>query len=140
MSTIAKQQNTDDSIRLLCAQSYLYSKAKQLRLWHTSVVLILAAGSVVFIFLPDNFKTVIAIIGATATFVGVLIEQYETSKIKQAAKIQEEFDTNLFELPWNRILAGNKVDPENIRIADRKFNGDRERMYNWYPDPAPLPH
>jgi hypothetical protein len=140
MSAIAGQQNTDDNIKLLCAQSYLYSKVKQLRLRHTGLVIILAALSIVFIFLPDEYKTIPAIIGGVVTLIGVAVESFETSKTKQAAKVQEEFDTNLFNLPWNKVLVGNRVEPEFIRIAERKFSGDKDKMYNWYPDPTPLPY
>jgi SMODS-associating 4TM effector domain len=127
MSTIARQQNTDESIRLLCAQSYLYSKAKQLRLRHTGFVIILAVLSILFLFLPDEYKTIPAIIGGVVTLIGVGVEYFETSKTKQAAKVQEEFDTNLFKLVWNRVLVGNKVEPEFIRMAARKFTGDKDR-------------
>jgi hypothetical protein len=100
----------------------------------------LAAFSTVFIFLPNEYKTVTAIVGGLTTLFGVAMESFETSKTKQAAKVQEELDTTLFKLPWNKVLVGNRVEPEFIRMAERRFSGDKDKMYNWYPDPSPLPY
>jgi hypothetical protein len=140
VSTIVQEQNSDLNLRLLCAQSCLYSRAKRTRAWHTSVVVFIALLSPLFLAMPDAVKITTGILGGIVTLGGVLMEMIETAQLKQAATVQEEFDTNLFKLPWNRIAVGNKVDAEIIRAADRRFKGDRGKKCDWYPDPRPLPY
>lgn len=140
MYSIAVEQNNQESLRLLCAQSQMYSSAKRMRAWHTSIVLILAILSPLFLIMPETIQSITGTIGAVGSIIGLVIEFVEASNYRRAATVQEEFDTKLFRLDWNKILVGNKVEPELIRIADRKFSGDRSKMTNWYPDPRPLPY
>ncbi|PJG59246.1 hypothetical protein CUC53_08045 [Aeromonas cavernicola] len=53
-----------------------------------------------------------------------------------AARIQEVFDTNLFELEWNEIVVGKKPEYELAYEKAKKYGLDAERIVNlkeWYP-------
>ena len=81
------------------------------------------------------------VIGGLWLLVSKLIfEDIEAGKIKSAAKIQEQFDINLFDLPWNAQISGNKVEPEIINSLARSFKGDKTKLENWYADAGNIPY
>lgn len=54
--------------------------------------------------------------------------------VKTAARIQEQFDTEVFQLPWNQFVVGSRVDPEVIRSVTRKPTtaNQRKDLEGWY--------
>jgi len=50
--------------------------------------------------------------GVLWTIIYLVTENYRKKKTEQGAKIQEQFDTELFEIPWNEILCKNKVNTD----------------------------
>ncbi|ECY6709601.1 hypothetical protein F7I58_23490, partial [Salmonella enterica] len=53
---------------------------------------------------------------------------------KKAARIQEEYDTSLFNMEWNDIVAGKKIPiSESIEYAQKHLATEGERrLHNWY--------
>lgn len=137
---IAEDQNSPDNLRLLAAQRHLYTQAKRLHFWCVGGTVGLAATApLVFLVWPAS-RTALAILGGVWTIISRLIlEGVEANKTKQAATIQEQFDVDLFGLPWNRTLVGNKVKPELIHSAARSFHGDQEELKDWYADSGDIP-
>jgi hypothetical protein len=138
--SIAARQNLPASFDLLAAQRQLYSEAKQLRRVRAcSVVVMAVIGVVVPLVAPGLVKAagVLGLIVAVAQWIIGIVEKRRT---KMAATIQEQFDTSVFPLPWNSLL-GNRVDPEDVVAAARRFTGDRNDLMNWYcvPTEAPRP-
>jgi len=139
--SIFELQNTSASLRLLASQRHLYTQAKHLQRWRVIGTIGLAAIAPLIYYLVPNSKAVLAGIGGVWLLVSrVVLEGIETKKIKQAAKIQEQFDVDLFKLPWNRVLVGNRLSPELISSADKSFTGDRERLKDWYADTGNVPY
>ncbi|MEV4310795.1 S-4TM family putative pore-forming effector [Actinocrispum sp. NPDC049592] len=130
-------QNQEFSIRLLAAQCRLYSDAKvihHLRLWIiiAGTVLGIAAG---FAF-PEGRTAIGLSCGCMLLLIGVLGSIREKRKTKDAASIQEELDTYLFQLSWNSIL----VDRPSITLiaeASRRYKGPR--LEDWHPDTNHIP-
>ncbi|MCF8003889.1 MAG: hypothetical protein K9L32_06710 [Chromatiaceae bacterium] len=62
------------------------------------------------------------------------LDRLQKARIKRGAKLQEEFDTTVLQLPWNRFVAGAKVDPEDVRAASgRPLSQEREsQIVCWY--------
>ena len=46
-----------------------------------------------------------------------LIDPRQKDRQKRGAKLQEEFDVNALSLPWNKFVAGTKVDHEDVHAA-----------------------
>lgn len=133
---VINKQNEAKFINLLVAMRFYYDKAKVTRRWRVTgnILVALMAGYVVaFVpFLKEN-SYLFALIGLVWLIISRLfLTDREKSYAKIGATIQEEFDTTLFELPWNKTLVGSYVLPEIIKNATRKFNGDRKKLENWY--------
>lgn len=48
--------------------------------------------------------------------------------------MQEQFDTEVLKLDWNRLVAGGRVDAEDVREVTSKpmTDVDRQCLENWY--------
>lgn len=141
MTNIAQEQNTPEHIRLLVAQAELYSGAKRIRTARLFVSAVLAVAAPPITLLVPHSDVVLAGLG----FVWLLATYFpfrglQQEKVTQAAKVQEQFDTTLFGLPWNTVLAGQHVKPEVVFEAERVSHEDPQRFQNWYSDPGALPY
>src|SRR6266566_1619682 len=133
---IPQRQNSETNLRRLEAQRQSYSEAK--RFVALQVVLAVPA--------PLGWSAVAAIWPATAVWAAfwgigssildaILFEFLIDSKKRTAARIQELFDCDLFELPWSAIIADNTPDPELVaalaaRGSQKSSNG---MLKDWYP-------
>jgi hypothetical protein len=65
--------------------------------------------------------------------VGV-ISRKQREDCRRGAKVQEQFDTEVLQLDWNRLVAGNRVDAEDVReIASSPMtDAEKNRLENWY--------
>jgi hypothetical protein len=139
--TIYEAQNLDANLKLLAAQRQLYGQAKRWQHWREAGTIVLAAIAPLIYYLSPNSRTILAFVGAAWLLISrLLLESVEKEKIKQAATIQEQFDTNLFALPWNRVLVGNKISPEIVNSAATSYKGDKQQLRNWYPDTSSMPY
>lgn len=139
-STIQERQNAPWSIDLLAAQRQLYTEAKTWRAWRTrSVVAISLLGLLCTIVFPSAL-VLVGPIGAVFAVVQFCASLAEKQRTKNAANIQEQFDTAVFPLEWNPLLVGQRVDPEDVAAASRRQRGPREKLRNWYAVPDGLPY
>lgn len=138
--SIYELQNLDENLRLLAAQRQLYGEAKRLQQWREAGTIGLVAIAPLIYYLVPNSRTALALVGAAWLLVSrLLLENIEKEKVKQAATIQEQFDTGLFGLPWNKVLVGNKVSPELVNSAATSYEGDKQELKNWYPNTDDIP-
>ncbi|GCE75996.1 S-4TM family putative pore-forming effector [Cellulomonas biazotea] len=130
--SIAVAQNDPHAQRLLAAQARMYSQAKTMQHARFLVVCVLAAGTVTAALLASDVRSVIGLVGGVITFVwSQLGGTREKRVVKDAAAVQEQFDTYVFELPWNDLGPVDRVDPTRIAIAAAKYRGNR--TVDWYP-------
>ncbi|MEH7119840.1 S-4TM family putative pore-forming effector, partial [Neobacillus vireti] len=132
MNSIYEKQNLEKFIKLLAAQRYLYNKAKKIKANRTYFSLFLIIASLAASIWYNKWSPYLSILAGIWTFALLLFKNYEKTIIVRAAKIQEEFDTTLFQLPWNNLLVGSKITREIITDANLNFKGDRSRLQNWY--------
>jgi len=139
-SSIAARQNEDYSLTLLAAQRQMYSSGKRARLYGVlgSGVLAIIAP-IVLLFFPQ-YGSLMVIAGGMWFIIVFASLRSQENVFKVAAKVQEEFDVELFRLPWNDILVGPHVTRELIYEASRAFRGDRTALRDWYPEVSNLPH
>lgn len=119
-------------LTLLRAYSWHYQQARR---WHLAkilgtVVLAAAAPAVTFWF-PEAADGVAAAAGAWVLVGRTVLAIAEQRQIRQAVTVQEQFDTDLFELPWNASLAGPKAAAEDIADGARHVPDD-SRLRDWY--------
>lgn len=133
MDTINKLQNTNHCIELLAAQRIRYSEAKKYRTIRIAVSFGLSINAPIVILLFPELKITLGIVGGIWTIVAFLLSARESNMVKEAATIQEEFDTQSFDLEWNNIQSGAKVSNEIIHRSASKYT-DKTDLHDWYGD------
>jgi hypothetical protein len=133
MNTINKLQNTNHCIELLAAQRIRYREAKKYRTIRTagSFGMTIIAPLVILLFL--ELKITLGIVGGIWTIVAFLLSARESNMVSEAATIQEEFDTQTFDLEWNNIQTGAKVSNEIIHSSASNYT-DKTDLHDWYGD------
>jgi len=133
MNTINKIQNTNHCIDLLAAQRIRYSEAKKYRTIRIAGSFGLTIIAPLVILLLPELKITLGIVGGIWTIVAFLLSARESNMVKEAATIQEEFDTQTFDLEWNNIQSGAKVSNEIIHSSASKYT-DKTDLHDWYGD------
>jgi hypothetical protein len=130
---INSNQNEKHCQSLLAAQRIIYKEAKKLRTTRVIGSFGFAILAPITILLMPDFKIGLGISGGIWTIIGFLLSNRESNKVKEAAIIQEEFDTYTFDLDWNNIQCGTKVSNEIIHSSASKYL-DKTDLLNWYGD------
>lgn len=131
---INAKQNEPESLRLLAAMRILYGKAKILRSARVFITGLLPIVSVICLNYFSSFKEELAFIsGIWLVFNRIFLMEIEKRMVKDAAKIQEKFDVDLFQIPWNSLLVGEKIPIERIMRLNEKSKEKEENLKNWYP-------
>lgn len=130
MNQIVIKQNSDNSKRLLRASSVAYSNAKKAEVKITYFVIFLAVAYPISYFLitDERFKLFLF---AVSFFLTIIIQIFSDSlkgNTTKGAIIKEEFDTELFSLPWKSTL--KKLDHAEISSLAYKYKGDD--INDWY--------
>jgi hypothetical protein len=129
---IFNAQNTDGSRRLVAAQARMYSDAKVIFSIRVSVVLLLALLSALVALKIPSLRTIVG--GGGGIFVLVLsflVGSAEKRIRVRAAATQEQFDTEVFQLPWNNLHA-DRPSQHAVARAALRYKGGRDK--NWYSD------
>lgn len=128
MNRIQEKQNEIRFIKYLRAQRQAYSYAK--RYIFLDLITILIALILPFKAIFNTFNDNLLIFGLIWAGIYLIAETFRKKRTEQGAQIQEEFDTNLFDLPWNEFLCGSKVNPDaQEALASKYHNND---LKNWY--------
>lgn len=148
MTNISQRQNNPKNIRRLAAQRQMYSDIKywMIFIFLAGVILPIIVSFVTFALNNDFFSTIFGFqkrdIGYISAFIGIVTTIYvevhsnllKTGK-ENAAKIQEEFDTDVFNLQWDDTNIGSKPDSGLILRKSKKFNMKNPSyngFLNWY--------
>lgn len=132
---ILEDQCRPEHVRLVWAACIYYSKAKSLQTLFIFLALILPVVGTWFG--ADNpwLKPYLALCSSLLLVVEIFFASTAQKKwTKTAAKIQEQFDTQVFQLPWNQFVVGSKVEPESVRGVTKGELKKRtqERYETWY--------
>lgn len=106
---------------LLAAMRILYGRAKTLRSFRVFITVLLPIVSVISLKYFPNFEEELAFIaGVWLVLNRIFFIEIEKSMVKDAAKIQEKFDLDLFRISWNNLLVGEKIPIERIMRLNEK--------------------
>lgn len=115
MNNIPIEQDSERQIRRLAAQRQLYGRAKTAFGWQ---LFLSGPIAVVLAFLAMAFPGIKGSVAAWGLFVTLCDVFWLTPLQKRlratAATIQEQFDCDVLEMPWNDLKAGRKPDPELV--------------------------
>jgi hypothetical protein len=133
MNTIARDQDTLESRRLLKARQRTYSDATRYQILQMTLTVVLpVAGAVLALAYPEA-RPYVALYGLVATALDVMwLDRMQRRLLKVAAKISEEFDCRLLKMPWNSFVAGKREDAEVIDAAARRWNDNASSIAGWY--------
>ena len=133
MNDIIVKENLQFNIDRLDAQRHLYVKVKRYTfasLFLCVIVPILTSfAKVIFPGVEPIIKGAIVYSFATL-FVKQFLSSRASSLRNLAARIQQLFDCELFDLNWNEPLCGKKPQPEEIH--DAKTGKNLTKLNNWY--------
>lgn len=142
---IPEKQNSERSLKHIAAWAHLYGHAKVVAGWQFFLSVPCAlAMSLIALRWPEA-KVVTTPISLLFGWIDVLcLDRIQTSRKKTAAKMQEEFDCELFGLPWNTIRCSTTPETEVLNEAADKFAGKSKKANHrdWYPKEVgrlPLP-
>lgn len=140
---IAAEQNKPERIELLRAQRLFYGRAKFYQNSFALCALLLPVAGVIF---GGIYPAIGPFLGLGSILVLLLevgvISYMQSQDSRRGAKLQEQFDTEVLKLDWNRWVAGSKVDAEDIRAITSRplLEAERKRLLDWYePDVSSLP-
>ncbi len=142
---IPEKQNSERSLKHIAAWTHLYGRAKVVAGWQFVLSVPCAlAMSLVALRWPEA-KVVTTPLSLLFGWIDVLgLERIQSERKKVAAKMQEEFDCELFGLPWNEIRCTTLPETELLNEAAEKFRREETKPNHrdWYPTEVgrlPLP-
>jgi len=80
--------------------------------------------------LKTGYVNQLGVFGVLWTIVYLVSENYRRKKTEQGAKIQEQFDTELYEISWNEVLCNDKVNSDTQTDLATKYK--KNNLLNWY--------
>lgn len=129
MNNITTEQNNPNLIELLKAQRMAYSQCKRFQFFDVISILIAILFPLIALMKPESQNAINAF-GVLWTVAYLLTELYRKSKTTQGATIQEQFDTELFGLNWNKVLCKSKINIDTIQELSSKYK--KNDLQNWY--------
>lgn len=101
-------------------------------------VRLLVSAIVAFVGAVVTLKSIstawITIIGAIWACVNsVFLTLWAEAELLRAAKLQEQFELDMFKLSWNEVLAGSKVRSADRKALSDKFRGSIDDDWNQMP-------
>ena len=129
------EQNRPERLELLRAQRLFYGRAKKYQALFTLLALLLPAIGVIFGASYPEIRPFLGLGSILVVLIEVgIISRGQKEDCKRAARIQEQFDTEVLSLEWNQLVAGKRVDAEDLReIATGPIpEGERRRLVDWY--------
>lgn len=132
---ITELQAKPEMVRLIWARDKTYQAAKHTQGWFVFWTAAVPAIGALTSGMWPGLKPALALISLLLLFLDVgLIDRLQKERLKRGAKLQEEFDTKAFGLPWNKFVAGDKVLPEDVtEAASAAMPAKRQKeIETWY--------
>lgn len=129
MNRITQIQNEEKFIEYLKAQRVAYSQCKVYQVFDVISVLMAIILPIIGMY-KNDIVNYLGAFGVLWTVIYLVTENYRKKKTEQGAKLQEQFDTELFDIPWNEILCKNKIATDTRIDLAKEYNGND--LTNWY--------
>lgn len=129
------EQNKPERLELLRAQRLFYARAKLYQTLFTLLALLLPTIGLIFGASFPEIRPFLALGSIVVLLIEVgIISRGQKEDCKRGARVQEQFDTEVLKLEWNQLVAGKRVDAEDVRsIATGPIpEGERRRLIDWY--------
>lgn len=136
MNSIPLLQNSDRQLQRLAAQRQLYTDAKTIFAWQVVICGPLSVGIAYLGMLYPQLKSYAALWGFVVSLLDALWLTPWTKRLRTtAAQIQELFDCDVLDLPWEEVKSGKRPDPELIKEQSDRYKRWAHKLppiINWY--------
>ena len=135
MTAISIVQNRPGNIQRLAAQRRFYAIAKRLASLQPLLAGVTAVAGAIAAALWVDAQPWVALAGILVPLVNFgWLDPWQYDFRRKAANVQEDFDCNVLELPWNDVLAGRRPATEDVyEVAKKTPRGTEMPLENWYP-------
>ena len=135
---IIVEQDSDESIKLLAAQKEIYKRGKGIYAFQmilaVPIPIVISLVTPLIVNSDQNVMWLFAFYSILATFIEFFCEDNAMRLKKLAASIQEKFDIQVLDIPWNKTLIPRKPTNELIyRYYSKHIKNNRlDNLYGWY--------
>jgi len=139
---IVEKENLPRNIERLAAQKEIYFSAKRLFALQfiitgvVTIVLALIGIALAYFTSASDWNWVRGGYGLIATTGDLFFINHFINQLRQnAACVQELFDCDVLDLPWNKVCCGPQLGPEDIKkYADKHLKrvGNYDKLKTWY--------
>lgn len=129
---LAVRQNSERMLDLHRAVAVAHRQAQRVHAAALLMSVAVAALGVVARVAPSS-TAVVGLVGAGWTAVyAVALAPWAARYQRTSATLQEMLDTELFELPWNRVAVGEKIPEDRVSDLKYRYRGDESRLRDYY--------
>lgn len=137
MNTIPDIQNGDPALRLLRARQRTYQLATQLQVLQFAAAVVAPTVLALIAIAQADARAVFAAISLFLLLFDIFIlDRAQAFFLRRAARIAEQFDCDVLQLPWNAFIADKKLDHEDIAAAADAYPRNAKAqsvLRDWYP-------
>lgn len=132
--SIGQRQNSEPGLRLLKAAQVANSRVARMESARLVLSLVLVLAVLATTVYGDQPGPLLAIVGSFWAILSAIVLVPSSRRLRnESCLIQEQFDTYVFDLPWNPAM-GSKVDLERVHELSYRFTGGVDKIVDWYPD------
>lgn len=135
-SDIPAQQNSERSLNHIAAWTHLYGHAKVMAGWQFAFSVPFALAMSLIALRWPAAKVVTTPLSLLFGWIDMLwLDRFQAARKKVAAKMQEQFDCELFGLAWNDIRCASPPETEQLNEAAAAFRRKNAKANHrdWYP-------
>ena len=136
-NTIPQAQVSDRALQQLRARQAVYASATQIQVVQLLVTVAFpVAAAIVGLYFQATRPYVAAASVAASLFDAAVFDRAQRRLLERAAKIAEQFDVEVLQIPWNAFVAGKRLDAEVIHEAAGRWVGAEKiaKLRDWYPE------
>ncbi|MCW2143687.1 S-4TM family putative pore-forming effector [Actinoplanes cyaneus] len=128
-----RQRPIDPTLsHLLRATAVSHTRVRRLAAIRLIISAVLAAAGLVTVFTGAQPAGALSV---TVAVTGVLwalayslgLASWADRELRRAALLQESFEVRFFRLPWNCVLTGEEISPEDVRHLSSRYRGEQVR-------------
>ena len=142
-NSINRDQDSDEFLKLISSSTNVYSICKRISSSQTALAVIAASLGPLLAWLDPSLRVWAALAGIMVLVLDAIILDPWLDRNRQlGTKIQELFDTRLFQLRWNKLKCGALPDQEAIGEHARAYQRSHPALKNlreWYPPVGDVP-
>jgi hypothetical protein len=129
---IADQQESVAAVRLLKAVAVAHLRNQRAQTLSLGVSIALAVAGLLT-GSGSRYGTAVTLGGTlwAALYMAVMAPWAERY-LRIAAALQEMFDAEVLDLPWNNVAVGNRISDDEVSRLSRSFRGSEDRLRGYY--------